>query len=159
MIRHISIDAHNPLRVASVLAEIWNGKAYQFVHPGSYTVMPCDSYGTAVVVFPFGTVMAPGADTQSAQLLQAASTDLVAVHAAISVPTTVQQIEQIGQREGWRVLTREQGDGAFRLVEFWLENRILFEFLPPGFETQYLQITQPEMVEQFLGQPIGSLSV
>ncbi len=77
MIRHISIDAHNPLRVASVLAEIWNGKAYQFVHPGSYTVMPCDSYGTAVVVFPFGTVLAPGADTQSAQLLQAASTDSV----------------------------------------------------------------------------------
>ncbi|HAA31753.1 MAG TPA: hypothetical protein DCE56_33730 [Cyanobacteria bacterium UBA8553] len=154
MIRHISIDAHNPLRVASVLAEIWNGKAYHFFHPGSYTVMPYDSYGTAVVVFPFGTVLVPGADTQSAQLLQAASTDLVAVHAAISVPTTVQQISQIGQREGWRVLTREEGDGAFRLVEFWLENRVLFELLPPEFEPQYLQITQPEIAEQFLGQPI-----
>lgn len=154
MIHHISIDAHNPLRVASVLAEIWNGKVYQFFYPGSYNVMPFDRYGTGVVVFPQGTVWTPGTDTQSAQLLPSVSTDLVAIHAAISVPTTQQQIEQIGQREGWHVLTRNQGDGPFRLIEFWLENRILFEFLPPGFETQYLQTMQPEMIEQILGQPI-----
>lgn len=159
MIHHISIDAHDPLRVASVLAEIWNGKAYQFFYPGSYNVMPFDSYGTAVVVFPQGTVWTPGTDTKSAQLLPSASTDLVAIHAAISVPATQQQIEQIGQREGWRVLTRDQGDGAFRLIEFWLENRILFEFLPPEFEPQYLQTMQPEMIEQILGQPIQPTAV
>lgn len=159
MIHHISIDAHNPLRVASVLAEIWNGKAYQFFYPGSYSVMPFDSYGTAVVVFPQGTVWAPAADIKSAQLIASTSTDLVAIHAAISVPTTQQQIEQIGQREGWRVLTRDQGESAFKLVEFWLENRILFEFLPLGFETQYLQTMQPEMIEQILGQPIQSIAV
>lgn len=154
MIHHISIDAHNPLRVASVLAEILNGKAYQFFYPGSYSVMPFDSYGTGVVVFPRGTVWAPGTDTKPAQLLPDASTDLVAIHAAISVSTTQQQLEQIGDREGWRVLTRDQGDGAFRLIEFWLENRILFELLPPEFEPQYLQTMQPEMIEQILGQPI-----
>lgn len=159
MIHHISIDAHNPLRVASVLAEIWNGKVYQFFYPGSYNVMPFDSYGTAVVVFPQGTVWTPGADAKSAQLLPSTSTGLVAIHAAISVPATQQQIEQIGQREEWRVLTRNQGDGAFRLVEFWVENRILFEFLPPGFETQYLQTMQPEMIEQILGQPIQPIAV
>ncbi|MBD2461476.1 hypothetical protein H6G89_10485 [Oscillatoria sp. FACHB-1407] len=159
MIHHISIDAHNPLRVASVLAEIWNGKVHQFFYPGSYNVMPFDSYGTAIVVLPQGTVWTPGDDTKSAQLLPSTSTDLVAIHAAISVPATQQQIEQIGQREGWRVLTRNQGDGAFRLVEFWVENRILFEFLPPGFEIQYLQTMQPEMIEQILGQPIQPLAV
>ncbi|NJL36015.1 MAG: hypothetical protein HC840_04295 [Leptolyngbyaceae cyanobacterium RM2_2_4] len=154
MIRHISIDAQDPLQVASVLAEIWNGKAYPFFYPNSYHVMPHDSYGTGVVVFPKGTVWVPGAETQSAQLLSATSTDLVAIHAAISVPITQQQIEQIGQREGWRVLSREPGDGPFRLIEFWVENRILFELLPPGFETQYLQIMQPGVIEQILGQPI-----
>ncbi|MBE9182110.1 hypothetical protein IQ268_26440 [Oculatella sp. LEGE 06141] len=158
MIHHISIDAVNPLRVASVLAELWNGKVYQFFYPGSYNVMPYDNYGTAVVVFPKGTAWVPGADSQAAQLLHATSTDLVAVHAAISVPTTQQQIEQIGQREGWRVLTRDQGDNVFRLVEFWLENRILFEFLPPGFEADYLQTMQPERIEQLLGSPIQSVA-
>ncbi|MBE9193614.1 hypothetical protein IQ230_25505 [Gloeocapsopsis crepidinum LEGE 06123] len=159
MIHHISIDAHNPLRVASVLAEIWKGKVYQFFYPGSYNVMPFDSYGTGIVVFPHGTVWTLGADTKPAQLLPSASTDLVAIHAAISVPTTQQQIEQIGQREGWRVLTRDQEDSIFRLVEFWVENRILFEFLPPGFETQYLQTMQPKMIEQILGQPIQPIAV
>lgn len=154
MIHHISIDAHNPLRVARVLAEIWNGKAYPFLYPGSYTVMPFDNYGTAVVVLAQGNVWASGTDAESAQVLQTAPTDLVAIHAAISVPTTQQQIEQIGQREGWRVLTRPQGKDAFRLIEFWVENRILFELLPPEFQTQYLQTMQPEMIEQILGKPI-----
>ncbi|HEY9625439.1 MAG TPA: hypothetical protein V6C78_34285 [Crinalium sp.] len=159
MIHHISIDAHDPLRVARVLAEIWNGNAYPFFYPGSYNVMPFDHYGTAIVVFPKGTVWTPGADAKSAQLHPSESTDLVAIHAAISVPVTQQQIEQIGQREGWRVSTREQGDSVFKLVEFWVENRILFEFLPPGFETQYLQTMQPQMIEQLLGQPVWPVAV
>lgn len=156
MIHHISIDAHDPLRVARVLAEIWHGKAYSFFYPGSYTVMPFDCYGSAIVIFPLGTVWSLGAGAQAAQLRPAASTDsrLTAIHAAISVPTTQPQIEQIGQREGWRVLIREQADDTFRLVELWLENRILIELLPPGFEAQYLHTMQPEKIEQLLGQPV-----
>jgi hypothetical protein len=50
MIHHISIDAHNPLQVASTLAEIWHGKVYQFLAPGSYLVMPFDPYGTHIVI-------------------------------------------------------------------------------------------------------------
>lgn len=159
MIHHISIDAHNPLQVARVLAEIIKGKVYKFLIPGSYLVMPFDNYGTHIVVFKEGDVWAPGVDAKSAQVLQTTPTKLLATHAAISVPTTQQQIEQIGQRQGWRVLTRDQGDGAFRLVEFWVENRILFEFLPPEFAAEYLQTMQPEMIEQLLGQPIQLVPV
>jgi hypothetical protein len=155
MIHHISVDAHNPLRAASVLAKILDGKAYKFLSPGSYTVIPFDDYGTAVVVLPQGDVFAPSVETTPAQILRRAEpSDLVANHAAISVPTTQQRIEQIGQREGWHVLTRKQGDAPFSVVEFWLENRILFEFLPPEFETEYLQAMQPEVLEQIFGQPI-----
>lgn len=160
MIHHISIDAHNPLRVASVLAEILNGKVYKFLIPGSYIVMPFDNYGTHIVVFKEGDVWVPGTDVESAQILQTAPTNLVAVHAAISVPTTHQQIEQIGRREGWRVLTRKQGDVVpFSVIEFWVENRILFELLPPEFVPQYLQTMQPEAIEQILGQPIQPVPV
>lgn len=154
MIHHISIDALHPLRVASVLAEILNGRAYKFLIPGSYTVMPFDKYGTAVAVFKQGDVWAPGMDAEPAQVIQTTPNDLVAIHAASSVPTTQHQIEQIGRREGWHVLTRKQGDAPFSVVEFWLENRLLLEFLPPGFETEYLQSMQPEVIEQILGQPI-----
>lgn len=169
MIHHISIDARDPLRVAKVLAEILDGKAYKFLTPGSFTVMSFDDYGTCIVVFKQGDVWTPGINTETAKVMETTSTDLVATHAAISVPTTQQQIEQIGKREGWRVLTkskqapplkggvpstREQGDAPFSLIEFWVENRILFEFLPPDFVPQYLQIVQLKEIEQILGQPI-----
>jgi hypothetical protein len=157
MIHHLSIDAHNPLRVASVLAEILNGKAYQFLIPNSYTVMPFDEYGTAIVVFQQGDVWAQNVDAKPAQVIQSTSADLVAMHAAISVPTSSQQIEKIARREGWHVLTRKQGDAPFSVVEFWVENRILFEFLPPEFEAQYLQSMQPNVLEPILGHPLQLL--
>lgn len=155
MILHISIDARDPLRVASALAEVLYGKVYKFFTPGSYLVIPFDNYGTHIVVFEEGDVWVPGNDTESAKVLQAKSTHLVANHTAISVPTTQQQIEQIGQREGWRVLTRKQGEGVpFSAIEFWVENRILFELFPVEFVPQYLQTMQPNAIAQILGQPI-----
>jgi hypothetical protein len=160
MIRHISIDATNPLRVASVLAEIWQGKVYQFLIPSSYLVMPFDAYGTHIVVLQQGNVWAPGTDAESARILQTPSPDWVAVHAAISVPTSQQQIEQIGHQQGWRVLTRYQGEVVpFSAIEVWVENRILFELLPPEFLPQYLQTMQPKAIERILGQPIQFVPV
>ncbi|WP_019500698.1 hypothetical protein [Pseudanabaena sp. PCC 6802] len=155
MIHHISIDAHNPLRVASVLAEIMNGKVYKFLVAGSYLVIPFDYYGTHIVVFKEGDVWSPGNDTESAKVLQTEPADLVSMHAAISVPIAPQQIEQIGQREGWRVLTRMKGDVVpFSAIEFWVENRILFEFFPSEFTPEYLQTMQPEAIAKILGQPL-----
>jgi hypothetical protein len=160
MIHHISLDARDPLRVAGVLAEIWKGKVYKFLVSGSYIVLPFDNYGSHVVVFKSGDVWVPGADVESAKVFQTISTDFVSAHAAISVPIDHQQIEQIGQREGWRVLTRKQGDGIpFSAVEFWIENRFLFEFFSPEFAPQYLQVMQPKSIEQMLGQYLETVSV
>jgi hypothetical protein len=155
MIHHISIDAREPLRVALALAEILDGKVYQFLIPGSYIVLPFDSHGTHIVVFKVGDVWVPGTAAESAQIFETTPTNFVAVHAAISVPTTHQQIAQIGQREGWRVLMRKQGDAVpFSMIEFWVENRILLELLPPDFESQYMQTMQPGAIAQILGQPL-----
>lgn len=120
--------------------------------------MPFDNYGTHLVVFKAGDVWIPGTDTQPAKVIQTTFTDFVASHAAISVPTSHQQIEQIGQREGWRTLTRQE-DTPFSAIEFWVENRILLEFLPPEFVSQYLHTMQPEVIEQMLGQPIEPMLV
>jgi hypothetical protein len=160
MIHHLSIDARDPLRVANVLAEIWNGKVYKFLIPGSYLTMPFDNYGTHIVVLKQGDIWMPGTETESAKVRQTTSTDFMSAHFAISVPTNPQQIEQIGQREGWRVLIRKQGDTVpFSAIEFWVENRILFEFFSPEFAPQYLQTMQPEAIEKILGQPIEPVTV
>ena len=167
MIHHISIDARDPLCVAGVLAKIWNGKAYKFLVSDSYIVIPFDNYGTHIAIFKEGDVWSPSTDREPAKVIPAPPTKLVAIHAAVSVPTTQRQIEQIGQQEGWRVLTRKQGDAPFSLIEFWVENRILFELLPPEFVPQYLEIMKLELIaegrsstnEQMLGQSIESVSI
>jgi hypothetical protein len=80
--------------------------------------MPFDKYGTAIVVFQQGNVWTQDIDKKPAQVIQSTSPDLVAVHAAISVPTSQQQIEAVSRREGWHFLTRKQGDAPFSVVEF-----------------------------------------
>lgn len=159
MIHHISIDAQEPLRVASALAEIWKGEIYKFLVPDGFLVMPFDNYGTHIVVFKQGDIWVPGPDTQGAKIRQTSPAQFVASHAAISVPTTSNQIEQIGQREGWRVLARIRGDIVpFSVIEFWAENRILFEFLPLEFVPQYLEAMQPESIRKMMGQPIDFMA-
>jgi hypothetical protein len=153
MIHHISIAAQNPLRVASVLAEICHGKVYNFPVPGSYAVIEFDEYGTGIEVFPLGTVCVPATDTEPSKTIQTSNPpSFVATHFAISVPATQEEIEQIGKREGWQVALCDRG--AFKVIEFWVENWLLFEFLPPELATQYLNAIKPHIAEQVFGQPI-----
>lgn len=158
MIHHFSIAAENPLRVATVLAEIWHGKVFKFPYPGSYVVFPFDQYGTGIEVFPLECVLVPASDTELSKVIQTPNPSVfVTTHAAISVPASQQQLEQIGKREGWQVARCNRG--PFDVIEFWLENRLMLEFLPPELATQYLQSIQPEIAEQVFGQSILAASV
>ena len=122
--------------------------------------MPFDNYGTHIVVFKQGDVWVPGADLEAAKVNQTVPTDFMSAHFALSVPKNPQQVEQIGQREGWRVLIRKQGAKVpFSAIEFWVENRILFEFFSPEFAPQYLQTMQPDAIEKILGQPVEPMKV
>ncbi|HEY9618533.1 MAG TPA: hypothetical protein V6C64_16945 [Microcoleaceae cyanobacterium] len=156
MIHHISIAVQEPLHVARVLAEIWQGSAFEFVPcPGSYIVVPFDQYGSAIEVYPLGTAIIPGDNQQQGQsFVQATShEDFGAVHAAISVPTSQTDIEQIGAREGWRTLLCDRG--PFQVIEFWVENRLMLEFLPAEIAAEYLKFTHDrQVVEQVFGAPV-----
>lgn len=155
MIHHISIAAHNPLNVAHVLAEIWNGQVFTFIpNPGSYLVLPHDAYGSGIEIYPLGDQLAPGSGQEPAQIVhQPNVSELVATHAAVSVPTSAIQIKQIGDREGWRVVVCDRS--AFKVIEFWIENRFLLELLTDEMATQYLESTrQRQMVEQVFGAPL-----
>ena len=73
--------------------------------------MPFDQNGTHIVVFKAGDVWVPGTDVEAAKICNTVPTVFVATHTAISVLTSVEQIEQIGQREEWRVLTQWMLEG------------------------------------------------
>jgi hypothetical protein len=153
MIHHISIPARNPLHVANVLAEVLNGKVGPFPpNINSYVVIVGDEYGTLIEIYPLGSEMMPGQGHEGVTFCQNAHPYAYsAVHVAISVPTSQEQIERIAAREGWRAV-RCNRDGIFDVIEFWVENRLMLELLPPAIAPLYLNAMQPQNLEQFWRQ-------
>ena len=152
MIHHISIAAKDPRHVASVIAELWGGTAMPFPpFPGAFIVMPGDKYGTAIEIGPLGNELVPGADGQEVQVQPGyAASQFTATHAALSVPLSEARIKQIAAREGWRAGTFDRGP-AFRLVELWVENRLLLELLPPEMAGRYLEFMEPRNFAEVFG--------
>ncbi|BAY78133.1 hypothetical protein NIES25_46040 [Nostoc linckia NIES-25] len=155
MIHHISIAVRNPNHVAQVLAEILKAQAVAFPpNPGSYMVIPFDEHGTAIELYPLGSQIEPGeGDEECAFVHTAISSRFTDIHAAISVPSSQEEIEQIGVREGWRVV-RCNRDSFFDVIEFWVENRLMIEFLTPEMASVYLKFaTDKENLKYFLAEP------
>lgn len=155
MIHHLSFPAIDPQRVAQVLAEVWGGQAAPFPpHPGSYMVLTLDDYGTMLEIYPIGTEMVPGIDQEKVLFSFNALAPLhSATHAAISVPASQHEIEQIAAREGWRCVRCDR-DGCFEVIEFWIENRFMLELLPPTLTPRYLTFMQPANLEAFVAQAV-----
>jgi hypothetical protein len=150
MIHHISIAAHQTQHVSEVLAEVLQGQSIPFPeHPGSHLALALDAQGTMIEVYPFGTALFPGLATNGAVQFQPNSTisPYVANHAAISVPTNAEQIQAIADREGWRLAYCNRGS-YFEVLEFWVENQLLIELLPPDFVTKYLAFMEPQSLLQ-----------
>lgn len=165
MIHHISLSAQQPLRVAQVLAQLWNGQLAPFPpHPGSYAVFSLDQVGSLIEVYPLGTELLPGEADQQVNFrqvglpepqLQPQTTNAVSLysasHAAISVPASRDRIFEIAARENWRAVQCSR-DGAFEVIEFWIENRLLLELLPPDLAPKYLAFMQPQSLEKLMAQ-------
>jgi hypothetical protein len=144
MIHHISIAAKNPQRVARVIASLWQTQALPFPpFPGSYIVINNDGHGTAIEVTPLGLELMPGEDDQEVQPYENhVPSPYTATHAAISVPVSEAEIRRIAEREGRRVGVFDRG--AFQLIEFWVENRLMLELLPPEMAQRYLDFATLE---------------
>ncbi|MBD2452033.1 hypothetical protein H6G76_33965 [Nostoc sp. FACHB-152] len=152
MIHHISIAVKNPLLVAQALAELWNGNVYSFSPIlGGYIVRDFDEHGTAVEIYPLGTQLAPMVGNRDV-VQDSFTPKLSPFHAAISVSVDQERIEQIAKREGW--FTQLCDRGPFKVIEFWVENQLLLELLPPALASEYLKFTQPQNTEKFFGTPV-----
>ncbi|NJN88839.1 MAG: hypothetical protein HC881_24350 [Leptolyngbyaceae cyanobacterium SL_7_1] len=157
MIHHISLAAHDPLRVARVLAELFQGQVVPFPnHPGSYVAVAFDPHGTIVEVHPHGTGLVPGVEDEGVQHVHNLEyLPYTATHVAISVPVSEAQIREIAAWEGWRVGRFRRSD-FFEVIELWLENQVLIELLPPMLAAQYFDFTQPQELEQYLAAAASS---
>ena len=112
-----------------------------------------DKFGTGIELYPIGTELIPNKiEGQAGFQVTQQSANYIPFHAAISVPTNLEEIERIGEREGWRVYPCNR-DGIFDVVEFWVENRLMLELLTPTMADCYMECLSPEhlpaLIEQF----------
>ena len=143
MLHHLSIPARDPYRVATALAEILGGDVTEFGPvPGSYIAWARDESGTAIDCLPLGTEMRPGENDEEARFATAEHpSPFGATHAAISVDRTEEEIRAVAEREGWRAVHCSRG--SFDVIEFWVENSVMLEFLTPEMAADYLAAVRP----------------
>ena len=141
MIHHISIPAKDPLRVTKVLAELFGGVLTRFgPYRDSYIAWAGDEYGTAIEVYPIGTEMFPDTGNGQANFRHnGLASPFVATHATVSVDRSKDEIVALAQREGWQAI--ELSRGSFRVIEFWIENHVMFEVTTKEMAQEYLEAT------------------
>ena len=143
MLHHLSIPAREPQRVATALAELLGGDVTEFGPvPGGFIAFARDENGTAIDCLPLGTELRPGEQDAEAQFGSAEHpSPFGATHAALSVDRTEEEILAVADREGWRAVRCDRG--SFRVIEFWVENSLLIEFLTPEMAADYLAAVRP----------------
>ncbi len=148
MIHHYSISVCDTKKVANVLANLLNGTITRFSpNENSYIVWFGDEYGTAIELFPNGTEMIPDAENGQAHFVNNTTySGFSATHAAISIPCSKEEICDVATKSGWRAL--ELSRGGFSVIEFWIENKVMVEFLTPDMAKDYLLTTQKFMPKQ-----------
>ena len=140
MIHHVSIPARNPERVAGLLAELMGGRVYPFppfwCH-NAFQVVSGDPHGTAVEVYPEDFWLEP----EEGYFRKAPAARFHPFHILLSVPAEGAEIERIATREGWKnefVTVGTPGQPpAFHCYRVWIENRVLFEFVPQSMIAEY----------------------
>lgn len=138
MIFHFSIAAHQPQRVASVLAELWDGDALFFppVSDNGWIVIAGDDRRSAVEVYPIDTVLREADGDADALGEASGQIGYTATHGAIATSLSQEQVMAIAAREGWPAKYRKRG-GMFGVVELWIEGRQMMEILTPEMQAEY----------------------
>jgi hypothetical protein len=139
MLFHVSIEADDPRRVATVLAEIFGGAAAPFppVAEGSWVALAGDARGTMIEVYPRGTELHIGEGEADAFGIQGPRRLNGGVHVAMATELDIEQVFAIAGREHWPVKYCKRG-GKFGVIELWVEGCQMVEVLTPEMQREYL---------------------
>lgn len=156
MIAHLSIPARKPAVVATALGQLIDGDVLPFpVVKGASIIIARDGSGFAVEVIPERMVHHPGrgnagegngglrAMPWEVQIRADGSKPRPGpYHIALHSPHDAATVQEIAGKLGWRCVECDRG-GAFKVVEFWVENRMLVEVLTPQESARYRAFMQP----------------
>lgn len=143
MLFHMSISAEDPQHVAQVIAELWKGEARRFppVSNNGWIALARDDRGTAIEVYPQGTVLRETEGDADAHGEPSGADRFSATHAAIATELDTNSVLALARREGWPAKYRKRG-GMFGVIELWIEARQMIEVLTPQMQSEYVVAMQ-----------------
>jgi hypothetical protein len=106
-----------------------------------------DDRGSIIEVYPSDQVITPGGGHEESVSYGANTLkrpQYSAFHMAIATKLSAEDVIAIGEREGWRAVRCTRGDNFFHVIEFWIENSTMLEFLTPEMQAEYLAFATPE---------------
>ena len=112
-----------------------------------------DQHGSMIEVYPErATLDIPNKDDQVVFGTNNTPPHTWPFHVLLSVPVEADEVERIGQREGWRAKTFGRGMQGkapfFHVIEFWLENRLMIEIATPKMVREYKRFLKSSQVSQ-----------
>lgn len=138
MIHHLSVSAVDPQGAAEFFAKVMDGVVVDFPpNPGSYMVFKADGMGTAIEIYPAGSVMVPNGDPGAIFVSQQGQGHRSPTHFALSVSISREAVLAMAADKGWEAYVCDRG-GHFHVIEVWVENAWLVEILPLDFAAEYL---------------------
>ena len=128
-IHHFTVPAHDPKRVADLLAEVLGARVVPMPHPhGSLLVYAGDSDGSAIEVWPAAT--RGGVGSRDLELSNLPLPDAWPHHSYVTTDACdADAILAAFAREGWRAERVHNGppNAGFSLVRAWIENHTTIE--------------------------------
>lgn len=159
MIHHVSIPARDTLRVAEALRDLLDGRVYPFPPHwcrDAYQVVSGDAYGTVIEVYPEDYWLEP----IDSIFKKADPVPFYPFHILISVPVEGSDIERIAAREGWKNDFTAVGTPglrpAFHCYRMWIENRVLFEFVPQSMIHEYEDYMQFDRLDEMRPKEVAA---
>ena len=142
MLFHASIPADDPERVERVIAEVWRGDSMPFPPvPGCFVAFAGDDRGSTIEVTPRGKEGFPD-KTETGFKVNPSPSPYSEAHLLIGTPLSESEVLAVAKREGWTARVCSRGDSN-KLIEFWMENKFLLEFITASEEKRYRENTSP----------------
>jgi hypothetical protein len=107
------------------------------VSDNGWMVLAGDERGTALEVYPHGTVLRESEGDVDAHGEPSGADRFTATHAAIATHLDRDAVLAIAEREGWPAKYRKRGE-LFGVVELWIEGRQMMEVLTPEMQAEYV---------------------
>lgn len=134
MIQHVSVTADDPKKTATTIAALLGGTALPLgPTEGTWTAVARDPIGNMVEVMPRGTEfhrerdrveMRPGVPARHSGF-----------HVMFDSPLSEEEIMQVAEERD--AVAFRSKHGPFELLEFWIDDCLLLEVLPPTLSRSY----------------------